>query len=246
MTETIHALFKIRHAPTHAIRDFTFCGRRLIDVSPTFHIGAVSVLVVGSRQKNFANLNGAHVLITGGQNTKGAGDERSSHGRTAVAAILIIALDVGGVAVLAWTRKRPVLGITGLIEVGFELVVVRIRVLVHLTQAGNGDPLGFSFRVEIRIERTMVRVGTVVVTVREDLNDVLALHGIPCRINKALALEFRIGVVVVVLFLEEEVFVFDVFDGREFRTTLVVGHDLAIFINLFQIGAETVVDDFHT
>lgn len=89
----------------------------------------------------------------------------------------------------------------------------------------------------------MVRVGTVVVTVREDLNDVLVLHGIPSRINEALALEFRIGVVIVVLLLEEEVFVFDVVDGREFRAAVVVVEDVAVFVNLLQIGAEAVIND---
>ena len=89
----------------------------------------------------------------------------------------------------------------------------------------------------------MVRVGTVVVTVREDLNDVLVLHGIPSRINEALALEFRIGVVIVVLLLEEEVFVFDVVDGREFGAAVVVVEDVAVFVNLLQIGAEAVIND---
>ena len=89
----------------------------------------------------------------------------------------------------------------------------------------------------------MVRVGTVVVAVREDLNDVLALHGIPSGIDEALALEFRIGVVVVVLLLEKEVFVFDVVDGREFRAAVVVVENVPVFVNLLQIGAEAVVDD---
>ena len=119
---------------------------------------------------------------------------------------------------------------------------ILVFIVINL-KTGNRNPMLLSFGVEVRIERAMVRVGTVVIAVREDLNDVLALHGIPCRINKALALEFRIGVVVVVLLLEEEVFVFDVVDGREFGAAVVVVEDVAVFVNLLQIGAEAVVDD---
>ena len=97
LSKTIHALFKVGNTPTHAIRDFTFSGSRLVGVSPTFHIAAISVLMVGSRQQNFANLKCRHFRITRGQNTKGAGDERSSHGSAAVTAIT--ATDVGRITV---------------------------------------------------------------------------------------------------------------------------------------------------
>ena len=106
-----------------------------------------------------------------------------------------------------------------------------------MAQTGNGNPLLFSFRREVREESTVIRVGPVVVAVCEDLNHVLSLDRIPGGINKALLA--GVGA------FEHEIFIFNVVDSRQFGTAVIVVKDVAFFINLLEVCTEAVVDDFH-
>lgn len=87
----------------------------------------------------------------------------------------------------------------------------------------------------------MIRVGTVIVASRKDLNHVLVVDCVKRRIDKG-----AIRVVLVSL-LEQEVFVLDVIDGRQFWTTMVVVQNLiGLRIDLLEVRTKAVVDDLDT
>ena len=79
LSGTVHTLFKIRHAPAHTVRDFTFLRSRTVNIVPAGHIGAVGILVVGGGEQHFTNLNGRHIGVAGGEYGKSAAHKGCSH-----------------------------------------------------------------------------------------------------------------------------------------------------------------------
>ena len=255
LPRTIHAGLKVGKAPTHAFVNFTRCG------CPTVKIGSVGIFVSGRREHDVTHLNGRHLVIARHQYAHCAADVRCSHGRTTpgciigrteldalghgIAAIVFTGNQIGtihnsrGINGITRSNDRPPLGITGLVEVFDKVVLGRFTFAGELLEAGDGNPVLFCFRVEIGIERTIVRILHVAVARRHDLDDVRTLDSIVSRINKR-------GIFAVNL-LEQEVFVFclprrvDFHHGADVKAVRsLLGRTSSVYTG---IGTETIVDD---
>ena len=143
LPRTVHALVEIGHTPTHAIGHFTILTNRTIGIRPTFHVGAVSILVIRGREHHVANLKRIHLVIARHQNTHGTSHVRCGHRRTAPGSITRIAVIVrrAGVDGITGSGNRPPFALTCFIEVLDQFIRTFCNTLL---QASNSNPMLFS------------------------------------------------------------------------------------------------------